>query len=457
MKLISLITVLIICWSSSTAQVTFGELKTIEKSLQDNTPFMFPYKDGYKLFSLDKNSLNFHDLDLNLNVIKSGEVAIPEVLEKPDIEMMHNGKLRIMKIDDNLILNVHEFDLEKNEFLEIAALNLGEKDDLESEKTFHWTCKVRPDGSFLLIGGLRADQGRFIGVDGGMNNVTDEWGITVFSLSPELDEIYWKYIVKSPEFPKANQSTRILSVESIGKNEFVVSWVGGVKGHLKKNSFYKNFYQHTGSELKLRWTHESPWTISNEMLEGEPLPYLTNSGEFEYLLPVFRDFEQNNISVEVRDINNDLVVTYETDLVLPELKSKSFIDFTTTLLDDGDTERVILTIEDGRKMKGKHPKYLVNLEINKYKLNSQYLISGENIQTIRMPYARKVIDGNVLFYTGSMYLKDDQVQFIDLKNVFPKMNASGYVYQLFAGDKCFMLYTEYSTIRMKTDIVECIF
>ena len=142
---------------------------------------------------------------------------------------------------------------------------------------------------------------------------------------------------------------------------------------------------------------------------------------------------------------------------MPELTAKQYIDFSTKLLNDGKGQRILLQIEDGRKLKGKHPQYLVNLSIEDNVVKDSYLVNGESIELIRMPSPSKALNGSVLFYSGLMYLKDDKVQFIDPKEVFSNVNISGEIYQRIVNDKVFILYCEYSALRMKSEIVECKF
>lgn len=431
----------------SVAQMTFSEPKVIPQSMKEKSPKMIAYNGGYKVFSIDKNSLNYNDLDLDLNVVKSGEVPLPSELEKPDVELLQDDKLQVMKIDNDLVLTVYELNLEMNEFEKVTSLDLGDAAEMNFGKFPSWMCDVREDGSYFLVAssGFRDNYGY------------QDWNLSVFSLSKNIDKVLWKGELAKPTFDKSSASARVSGIESLGSNEFIISYIGGISGNTKKNSNFQRFYKHDEDGIAQMWENESPWEVENDNVNGEVVGYLNESGEFEYLLPKFRNATSNKISVEVRNLNDELIRTYQTELVLPELTAKQYIDFSTKLLNDGKGQRILLQIEDGRKLKGKHPQYLVNLSIEDNVVNDSYLVNGESIELIRMPSPSKALNGSVLFYSGLMYLKDDNVQFIDPKEVFSNVNISGEIYQRIVNDKVFILYCEYSALRMKSEIVECKF
>lgn len=402
----------------------------INAQLQEKPSAVIPQiikQGGYNLiFSEDNISCKITAIDSEGNEQTKLEFSLPEKFGKYSLFYAFGENLFFLKFSKTCDLSVYSINTLTGEGKQYPKLALGDREEMGIGGQARWSITVREDGSLFLL----CSSGRVKNETGG----TIYWIINVFSVSNDFTTVNWKYSVPEPQLEGKKTMADFKSFKNLGANEFVLSFEGGVQGNLNKLSNYTYLYKHTDEGLINTWKYSIPQVQPKDHLEGEPFVFLNKDKAFRYFIPTYKANEK--IKIDLKDEENNIVQTYVTDFTTPGFTAKYYIDLSTRIYFkdvNKETCNVLLTIEDGRKVKGKHPKYFVNLTLNKDGIESQYFIDGKDIPLLRVPKRSIVVNEFIMFEGLLLYIKKDQIYYEQTNGLSYGFNYKGT--QLYFGSK----------------------
>ena len=355
-------------------------------------------KSGYTTIKLEENTFQLQEQGGDNSPSK--KIQIPDEFLKHTLKYRYEDNMYFLKFENNKTtknceLNVCQINIHSGQAKHYPKLSLGNYKEQNISSGALWGISVRPDGSIFLL----SSSGRETNPSSGA--LTIYWVISVFSIDKDFSNVLWKHVVPEPVLTPSKAAADFKSFNSIGPNEFLISFEGGIQGNLNKQSNCTYYYKNTANGLVHLWSHSVPQVqAKTEQIKGAPFPFITQDGEFMYFDPIYKSADSETITLHLKDQNDKIVKSYPTKFSLPKLTAKYYVDFSTgVFFDDTNKEkaRVLLIIEDGRKLKGKHPKYFLNLKIDRDEISEQYFINGENVPELRIPRRCLLVDNCFIF------------------------------------------------------------
>lgn len=425
-------------------EVSFGEVHKINRSMINSLPTIKKIDEGYLFFNFGRKKIYLDKFDNNFTELSKEEVELPEEIQKSDFHFSTGDTVMILKITKDLQMLSYRFNINSRKFEKVAEIDLGTPEETGMGELRKWSLSYSDKG-LLLTCSSGADMG------GGYCY----WYISVFSISSDLTQLNWKSGISEPKFSRKGERASFTSSSLLKEDEVIVTYVGGTLGRPLGVSNYTRLYKFNGSELENVWEYkESAVNRESEVIEGACYPFLSKSGEFRYFVPVFKSADSEFISIEERDVNGEVVESYVTDFKMPQLTAKYYVDLTMDVFESesDDSKRILLMIEDGRKMKGKHPKYLVNLKLENGELIENYFIDGENIPLLRM-FSMEVSNDRIIFGNALLSIEEDKVSFTPVNEVFKRVSSSGRTFNWILDDEVISIHSEYTAFNISTQVV----